>query len=126
MINHKAGFYLGVFIFVIPFLGFPTMWKMGLVIFGGLSLILMSIRIPVPRRMTKNKTKKENFVSEIEKFEREEPAEQPEKKEEVVAVPEVSPLKIEVIEPRQKTSVPIRKTRKVSAKVDSITKLGKQ
>jgi len=116
MINHKAGFYLGVFIFVIPFLGFPTIWKMGLVLFGGLFLILMSIRIPVPKRMLKYKPKKETFVPDMEKNE---------KKEEVV-IPVIDPIKIEVIDPRQKTVIPTRKTRKVSTKIDSTIRVDKQ
>jgi len=113
MINHKAGFYLGVFIFVIPFLGFPTIWKMGLVLFGGLSLILMSIRIPVPKRMLKHKPKKETFVPDMEKNEE-------------VVIPVIDPIKIEVIDPRQKTEIPTRKTRKVSTKIDSIIRVSKQ
>lgn len=66
MINHKVSFYLGVFVFVIPFLGFPTMWKMGLVIFAGIFLILSSVKISVPKRIFKNKIKKEIATPIIE------------------------------------------------------------
>jgi hypothetical protein len=51
MINHKGSFYLGVFIFIIPFLGFPTMWKMVLVVLGGVLLILTSLKVPSPRKI---------------------------------------------------------------------------
>lgn len=61
MINHKGSFYLGVFIFIIPFLGFPTMWKMVLVVFGGVLLILTSLKVPSPRKIQRPifKTKEE-------------------------------------------------------------------
>ncbi len=59
MINNKGSFYLGVFVFLIPFLGFPTIWKMGLVIFAGSLLVLTSLRIPTPRKTFKAKSKKE-------------------------------------------------------------------
>ncbi len=55
MIERKASFYLGVFVFVIPFLGFPTLWKMVLVVFGGVLLILTSLKVPNPRKIQKIK-----------------------------------------------------------------------
>ncbi len=55
MINHKGSFYLGVFIFIIPFLGFPTMWKMVLVVLGGVLLILTSLKVPTPRKIQRLK-----------------------------------------------------------------------
>lgn len=64
MINHKTTFYLGVFVFLIPFLGFPTSFKMGLVVFAGIILVLTSIRIPVPKRILKNKNFKKDNISE--------------------------------------------------------------
>lgn len=64
MIARKGTFYLGIFIFIIPFLGFPTMWKMFLVVVAGLSMILYSVRLPMPKKSFKQKIKKENFPIE--------------------------------------------------------------
>lgn len=69
MINHKGSFYLGVFIFIIPFLGFPTLWKMGLVVFGGVLLILTSLKVPTPRKIARPKFKYEEEVSDEPVFE---------------------------------------------------------
>lgn len=65
MIDHKGSFYLGVLIFIIPFLGFPTKWKLALVIIAGLYLILSSIRVPTTKRILKSKPKKDYQVDEI-------------------------------------------------------------
>jgi hypothetical protein len=64
MIERKGSFYLGVFVFIIPFLGFPTMWKMFLVVFGGVLLILTSLKVPTPRKNLKPKFKKEDSFLE--------------------------------------------------------------
>lgn len=59
MVNNKSTFYIGVFVFLIPFLGFPTTWKMALVVLSGVVLVLISIRIPIPKRIVRNYLKKE-------------------------------------------------------------------
>lgn len=63
MIEHKGTFYAGVFIFLIPFLGFPTMWKMVLVAIAGFLLVVVSLKVPLPRSVLKNKLKKEILIS---------------------------------------------------------------
>ncbi|TSC70612.1 MAG: hypothetical protein CEO12_192 [Parcubacteria group bacterium Gr01-1014_46] len=113
MINHKGSFYLGVFVFLIPFLGFPTMWKMGLVVFAGVTLVLTSIRIPTPRKIFRNKIKKETHTPEIEVVKIETPH---------VAKPEEHKEPIQIVEKDFKPISAPKKTKKVSVKVDSIRK----
>lgn len=69
MINKKSTFFLGIFIFLIPFLGFPSAWKSAFVIISGISLVLMSVKISLPKKGSRIKTKKERstpvFVENI-------------------------------------------------------------
>jgi hypothetical protein len=69
MINKKSTFFLGIFIFLIPFLGFPSSWKSAFVIISGISLVLMSVKISLPKKGSRIKTKKERttpvFVENI-------------------------------------------------------------
>lgn len=127
MINYKSTFYLGVFVFLIPFLGFPTMWKMGLVVFAGLLLMFTSIRIPIPRKVFKNNNQNQN---------------KKEKTEAIIvpgnSLPEVIPAKTErpevaikennnippiiTINPVSKNITPKKTTTRVAKKVDSVRK----
>jgi hypothetical protein len=61
MIEHKGNFYAGVFIFLIPFLGFPSMWKMVLVALAGFFLVVSSLRVPLPSSLLKDKIKRQNL-----------------------------------------------------------------
>lgn len=127
MVNYRSTFYIGIFVFLIPFLGFPTMWKMGLVVFAGLILIFSSIRFPVSKKVFKNNT------NQVKKEKAESAAvSQP-------IVLDSTPLKNETIETEVKENVstppiikitPISKNStiskkpatRVSKKVDSIRK----
>ncbi len=111
MINHKSSFYLGVFVFIIPFLGFPTVWKMVLVVVAGVFLILSSIKISVPKRIFKNKTKKEMTVPIME-ISRTESVPPPQNFEVIQNMDET-----EIVHP----PVAIKKVRR-STKVDSVKK----
>ena len=112
MIERKGSFYLGVFVFIIPFLGFPTMWKMILVVIAGFSLVMISIRIPTPRRTFRSKVKKDNssqvsdiIVSEIKN---ENPVSEP------VTVPLTREPKIEIVFPKKsKRSTKTSSSRKI-------------
>lgn len=89
MINKKSTFFLGVFIFLIPFMGFPSAWKSAFVIISGITLILMSIKISLPKKNSKSRLKKEKvtpvFVENIPIYPRDNTPESGSKKE-------VSPL----------------------------------
>lgn len=62
MISHKGRFFLGIFIFITPFLGFPSFWKTTFIVVAGLTLIFSSINIPAPRKNTKQRVKKERVT----------------------------------------------------------------
>ena len=58
MIRHKRTFFLGIFIFLIPFLGLPSSWKTTLIVLSGLGLVALSVKIILLRKPTKTKSKK--------------------------------------------------------------------
>lgn len=62
MINKKSTFFLGIFIFLIPFTGFPSSWKSFFVVLSGLILIFLSIKISIPRRGSKLRQKREKVT----------------------------------------------------------------
>jgi len=62
MINKKSTFFLGIFIFTIPFLGFPSFWKTLFIVFSGLILIFLSIKISLPKRPVKGRSKREKIT----------------------------------------------------------------
>jgi hypothetical protein len=59
MIQKRGTFFLGLFIFLIPFLGLPTSWKTTLMVLAGLTLIYSSITITLPDRFRKSTRKPE-------------------------------------------------------------------
>jgi hypothetical protein len=62
MINRKTTFFLGIFIFIIPFLGFPSFWKELLTAVSGIFLILLSIRIAIPKKYPRHRTVREKVT----------------------------------------------------------------
>ena len=50
IINRKSTFFLGIFIFIIPFLGFPSFWKTALTILSGIILVTSSLKIALPKK----------------------------------------------------------------------------
>ena len=64
MIVRRGTFFLGIFIFLLPFLGLPTFWKTFFIIFSGVTLSLLSLRMSLPRKVirTKVKTEKESPI----------------------------------------------------------------
>ncbi len=67
MIKQRSTLFLGIFIFVIPFLGLPTSWRASLVMIAGLGLIALSIKITLPRRLAKSgkKLRRKEKVSAV-------------------------------------------------------------
>lgn len=59
MIERKSTFFLGIFLFIIPFLGFPSFWKTFFVCVSGLTLVALSIQIKVPQKTIKTRIRKE-------------------------------------------------------------------
>ncbi len=76
MINKKSTFFLGVFIFLIPFMGFPSFWKSTFVVISGLALILTSVKVSLPKKNSRLRSKREKvtpvFVENIPIYPREE------------------------------------------------------
>ena len=62
MIQRRTTFFLGIFIFLIPFLGFPTFWKTVMITFSGLFLIAISIKIVLPRKNARSKNRREKIT----------------------------------------------------------------
>ncbi len=64
MTVRRSTFFLGIFIFLIPFLGLPTFWKTFFIIFSGVTLVLLSIRINFLKLISDNRVK--NSVISVE------------------------------------------------------------
>lgn len=62
MINRKSTFFLGIFIFIIPFLGVPSSWKTFFIVVSGITLIALSIKITLPKKTTKSRVRKEKVT----------------------------------------------------------------
>ena len=62
MIKRKSTFFLGIFIFLIPFLGLPTSAKTFLITLSSLGLIAMSVKVSLPKKQIKTKIKKEKVT----------------------------------------------------------------
>ena len=62
MIQRKSTFFLGIFIFLIPFLGFPSFWKTVMITLSGLALILLSVKVTLPRKNLKARGKREKIT----------------------------------------------------------------
>ncbi len=62
MISNKRTFFLGIFIFIIPFLGFPGSWKTAFIIISGIALIFLSVKISMPKKQGRVRSKKEKVT----------------------------------------------------------------
>lgn len=62
MISKKSTFFLGIFIFLIPFTGFPSSWKSAFVIVSGIALIAMSVKISLPKKHNRGRAKREKVT----------------------------------------------------------------
>lgn len=62
IISRKSTLFLGLFIFVIPFLGLPSFWKTTLVVLSGLVLVSLSVKISIPRKNTKQRMRREKVT----------------------------------------------------------------
>lgn len=75
MINKKSTFFLGIFIFLIPFTGFPSSWKTAFIVISGLVLMFMSVKVSLPKKNIRSRIKKEKvtpvFVENIPIYPRE-------------------------------------------------------
>ena len=68
MIKHKSTFFLGIFILIVSssFLGLPSMWKTFLIFISGLTLIILSVDLNLPKKSQKRLPKKEKSAYTVE------------------------------------------------------------
>ncbi len=59
MISRKSTFLLGIFTFLIPFMGLPTFWKTLFITLSGIYLVLSSLTLSIPKKPVKHRSKKE-------------------------------------------------------------------
>lgn len=64
MIVRKFTFAFGILIFLLPFVGIPTNWRTVIYVASGVILALSSVDVSFPKRVTKNKSKK-NIPTEV-------------------------------------------------------------
>lgn len=62
MISNKKTFFLGVFIFLIPFTGFPSSWKSAFIIISGIVLVSLSVKISLPKKNSRVRSRKEKVT----------------------------------------------------------------
>ena len=62
MIQRKSTFFLGIFIFLISFLGLPSSWKTTLFVLSGLTLVALSVKIILPKKHPKSKVRREKIT----------------------------------------------------------------
>jgi len=63
MIYRKSTFFLGIFIFIVPFLGVPGSWRTTFIVLSGIALVILSVKITLPKKNLKSKTRKEKVTS---------------------------------------------------------------
>jgi len=65
MIQRKRTFFLGIFIFLLPFLGFPSSWKTIFLVIAGLTLISWSVTVVLPRKSVVKRTRRKEKVTPV-------------------------------------------------------------
>lgn len=64
MISKKSTFFLGIFIFLTPFFGLPSSYKNTFIVLSAILLILLSVKINIPKKNLKPRARKEK-VTEV-------------------------------------------------------------
>jgi hypothetical protein len=65
MLKNNKTFYLGLFIFLIPFLGLPSSWRTFLVIVSGLLLVAMSVKLSLPGRSVPRRLRHKEKITSV-------------------------------------------------------------
>lgn len=65
MIKNRKTFFIGIFVFIIPFLGFPSSWKTFFTIIAGLSLMVVSIKINLPKKTSLKRPRRKEKVTQV-------------------------------------------------------------
>lgn len=119
MLKNKKSFFLGLLIFIIPFLGIPLSWRFGLIVFLSLILMLSSVKFELPENFSsrtlkslKSRRKEEGndtFFNKIENHP-EPPIETPVFKQDVSVSSDIRPTSPEALPEEPKKIVAIKKT----------------
>lgn len=65
MITNRRTLFLGIFIVLIPFLGFPSAWKTFMIVVSGLALIAFSVEITIPKKIPKRTFRRKETVTPV-------------------------------------------------------------
>lgn len=65
MINRRSTFFFGLIIFLLPFIGLPTLWKTVLSVAVGFILVISSIDFSFHKKISKPRHKKEKPVEHV-------------------------------------------------------------
>ncbi len=65
MIKSRRTLFLGIFIFLIPFLGIPTSWKTFFLLLSALALVAMSVKISIPKKASAKRIRKKEKITPV-------------------------------------------------------------
>lgn len=65
MITNRRTLFLGIFIVLIPFLGFPSAWKTFMIVISGLTLISFSVEITIPKKIPKRTLRRKETITPV-------------------------------------------------------------
>jgi len=65
MITNRRTLLLGIFIAIIPFLGFPSAWKTFMILVSGITLIGFSINITIPKKIPRRIVRRKETVNPV-------------------------------------------------------------
>lgn len=65
MITNRRTLFLGIFIFLIPFLGFPSGWKTFMIVVSGLTLISFSVHVTIPKKLSKRPLRRKETITPV-------------------------------------------------------------
>ncbi len=65
MISNRRTLFLGIFIILIPFLGFPSAWKTFIILISGATLISFSVDITIPKKIPKRIVRRKENVNSV-------------------------------------------------------------
>lgn len=65
MITNRRTLFLGIFIILIPFIGFPSAWKTFMIIISGALLVSFSVHITIPKKIQKRVPRRRETVNPV-------------------------------------------------------------
>ncbi len=65
MITSRRTLILGIFIVLIPFLGFPSAWKTFMTLVAGATLVSFSVNITIPKKIPKRIARRKETVNSV-------------------------------------------------------------